>query len=456
MKRNVALIVLDTVRWDRFRENAPRLIEKADTVFTECRTASIWSVPSHASMFTGKLPSEHERTTFDRNMSLQDTVVNDLDGTTACVSANIYASSTYDFSDSFDEFLDISNNRRLPEGEDISKIIRERDVDEGLGKYLSFFRTASEHGAPVKTVLNGMFVKGQNVFRELPVESPFDSGAEVVSRGIKQTVDSIDEPFFLFTNYMDAHAPLYPIRHYRDHSVPNTWDASNYGDGDIQFQENISEEDRQHIKNHQELYECSLDYLDRRVSEMVDWLESNTQKETTVIVTADHGENLRYDGDRNMVSHSSAMTEGLTHVPMLVFNPPSGYPDTYDELWSHLDLRDLVLNISQNSPDIPSRDVIPVEVLGAGEGDFDGPEEYLDLYRRAIRCVYRDGKKWVWDSNGNTWEEVGGDLLDTDSVPNTDIWSESLQDTRKRLKEASSDNEISSEAKDRLEELGYA
>ncbi|WP_435159099.1 alkaline phosphatase family protein [Haladaptatus sp. DFWS20] len=57
--RNVLLVCLDTVRADVFGEHANCLHRMADVSFTQCRAASSWTIPSHASMFTGQLPSVH-------------------------------------------------------------------------------------------------------------------------------------------------------------------------------------------------------------------------------------------------------------------------------------------------------------------------------------------------------------------------------------------------------------
>jgi hypothetical protein len=66
-KPNIVLVVLDTQRVDRLgcygyqRPTTPRLDAfAADALLYEnCVSPSIWTVPSHASMFTGLLPSEH-------------------------------------------------------------------------------------------------------------------------------------------------------------------------------------------------------------------------------------------------------------------------------------------------------------------------------------------------------------------------------------------------------------
>ena len=64
---NVLWVVWDTTRADHLsaygysRKTTPFLEEfsKRARVFEDCQSSSCWTVPSHASMFTGLLPAEH-------------------------------------------------------------------------------------------------------------------------------------------------------------------------------------------------------------------------------------------------------------------------------------------------------------------------------------------------------------------------------------------------------------
>jgi predicted AlkP superfamily pyrophosphatase or phosphodiesterase len=75
MPRNVILLVLDTVRKDYFDEYASQIQSLSDVSFSQCRTASSCSVPSHASILTGELPHEHGQhsTNVDYTQILQRT-----------------------------------------------------------------------------------------------------------------------------------------------------------------------------------------------------------------------------------------------------------------------------------------------------------------------------------------------------------------------------------------------
>ena len=70
---DVLFVVLDTVRKDRLtvydeeRETTPRLAEFAAeaAVFDGAVAPAPWTLPVHASLFTGLYPSEHEATQED-------------------------------------------------------------------------------------------------------------------------------------------------------------------------------------------------------------------------------------------------------------------------------------------------------------------------------------------------------------------------------------------------------
>jgi len=148
MTRNVVLICLDTVRKDYFEEYAPRLQEMASVSFEQCRAASAWSTPSHASMLTGELPHRHGIHTHNRDFTClerSETFLADIpDHTALGASANVYASSTFGFDTVFDHYSDIAPHRRFPAGMDMEKFIQDRD-EEGIQRYLEFLREAIRH-----------------------------------------------------------------------------------------------------------------------------------------------------------------------------------------------------------------------------------------------------------------------------------------------------------------------
>ena len=122
MNRNIAVLVLDSVRKDFFNEYAERIQNKSSLSVHRAYAPSSWSTPSHASMFTGKLPFQHGIHTYHRSFDdlQQEEIFHTQlsDYSTLGVSANVFAGSTYGFDKFFDSFTDVSPAQRFPSGLD--------------------------------------------------------------------------------------------------------------------------------------------------------------------------------------------------------------------------------------------------------------------------------------------------------------------------------------------------
>jgi arylsulfatase A-like enzyme len=456
--RNVVLAVLDTVRKDYFDEYAPRLAGRAGVRFEQCRAASTWSVPSHASMLAGQLPHQHGVHSYQRDfsrLSVEDTVLGDLaDHRTLGASANVYASSAFEFDALFDEFSDVAPQSRFPDGLDVGKFAHDH-VGEDSSRFLSFLKASLRHDHPVKSLANGTLVKVNDALKAAPLPKPFDDGANIVSREAERLVGATPEPFFLFVNLMDAHGPLQHTRGYDRslHDVPNDWTSADHPD------EQFAEEP--HRSRYRGLYGAAIDYLDRKLLDLVDRIEAITDRETTVVVTADHGENLGDEADEGIVGHvEPALTEGTLHVPLAVVNPPAGLAAGESYL-SHLDLRTLLAALARGEAVDPTRERIPAEVVGNGNppGDRDMESE------RAIRAAYEGDAKYVWDTRSerrrydldperSNWQPLAAEDID---VP---AWALALFDGdlasfHREAAAAERGEAVAGDVEQRLEDLGY-
>lgn len=466
--RSVVLICLDTVRKDYFDKFATRIPQRADVSFEECRTASSWSVPSHASMMTGEQPHQHGVHDYHRGydeVTAEDTFLSRLpDHKSLGASANVYASSAFGFNKLFDEFLEVSPDRRYPKGIHVGRFGYDFDGD-GLKKYLGFIPAALSHDYPVQSFLNGASVGIQRVVEKLPIPTPFDDGAKIISKVGTEAVDRTDEPFFLFTNFMEAHAPHRTALHYDSklHSVPNTWDSSAFDKWNINLNgaEGL-EANKKHVRYYRELYGAAIDYLDRQISAFIDDVQEATDQEVTFIVTADHGENLGEEEDGYLLGHDSSLSEGLVHVPCYLINPPEGYEETEDGLFSHLRLGDLIVGMANGeTPDV-FEDQITAELVGSTNAS---PPKDVDYWTRMLRSVYTGtDKKLVWDSlgtgikyerkpNASRWTKVGetGEFEHFD----TELFDVPIAEYQRTASKGTQSQDIHKATRDRLEDLGY-
>ncbi|MFB6096922.1 MAG: sulfatase-like hydrolase/transferase [Haloferacaceae archaeon] len=486
MTRNVALIVLDTVRKDYFDEYAPRLRLRSDTSFEQARAASSWSVPSHTSIFTGQLPSEHgvHAESFDSSFdfsqfSREETCFGALpDHHTAGFSANSYINSHFGADALFDEFHDFSIGSHTAEslyveGITVQEYMEATDEPSAVKRYLGFLRRCLGHEHPAKSLANGVWAKTGPTVKSLPVPVPelVDDGAAVISDRVGETAERVDEPWFFFANYMDAHTPLRNLlQHDRSlHSVPNSWSSTEIDKWELNKDGLATETYTQHYRD---VYGAAIDYLDRQVTDLIDRLQAATDGETTVVVTADHGHNLGYDADDGLFHHTGSMTEGVMHVPLEIVNAPDGFPAQESRLFSQLDLGELLARIAHEEAYddylFPKR--VPAETVGLLGGDNrtwgrDFSEEEFAWWNRMMRCVYEGTTKRQWNSVGDaveyrldperpSWQEAVETELDL-APADREPFETGLEAYKGRVSAASQDTDFDDEVADRLEELGY-
>ncbi|WP_276275460.1 sulfatase-like hydrolase/transferase [Haloarcula regularis] len=318
MSRNVALIILDAVRKDYFDEYAPRLQRAADVSFEQCRAGSSCSVPSHSAILTGQLPHEsgitYTSVRYD-HIDEDETFLSSLpDHRSFGVSANPWASSEFGFGRFFDDFVNVSRQRRFQDGMDLSQFVYDECDETGVKMYLDFLKAAFHRDNTVQSLANGAFAQLNRSVSKLPVPKPFDDGAATVSREIGKRTGDDDQPFFCFTNFMDAHSPMQHIIGYDRslHDVPMSWSSLAFEHQDeITFNiDGATQQYDEFISNYRQLYAASIDYLDRTVTDLISEIQAETRRETTFIITADHGENIGYESETTTSGTRAASRKG--------------------------------------------------------------------------------------------------------------------------------------------------
>jgi arylsulfatase A-like enzyme len=458
MTQNVVLLCLDTVRHDYFERYGEQLRDQSNHSFDECRTASTWSVSSHASIFTETPPHEHgfhsATPSFDQ-LNPTDTFLADLEGyRTVGISANPYASPIFGFDQLFDDFFHITSSMPYPEGLSPSEFWHESD-SEGFTRYVEFLRSCLTHDHPAKSVANGVVSQAEKLFQRLPLAKPFDDGCNKILKRAERELDHSDEPTFIFVNIMDAHGPLTNVRGYdqsllSDRSRKTTPDLDALG---MNMDEALDEH-REEIRAYRELYAAAVEYVSRQVADFC----GSVSDDTAVVVTADHGEQLADDDLEPRFGHVTPdMTEPLLHVPLEVVNTTVDVDET--EPISHLDLGRLVTAIA-NDHSFEREAPLAAEVAGIGVAHPPTDHERFEYWNRSSRCVYLDGVKYVWDSLGKAYryEQTDGAYsskveISANEIPETatGIFSVDVAD----LKGERATAELTDDVESQLEELGY-
>lgn len=465
MSRNIALIILDCVRKDYFEEFAYRLSSLADVSFDRCYAASSWSTPSHASILTGDLPHQHGVHAYNLEfdtLSKSDTFLNDLpDHRTVGTSTNLFAGPAFGFDTLFDEFPSVSRNGLVGGGINIERFHQNSDK-RGVERYTEFLKEAYNQGELQESLLNGLAVKSNELIKPLPLRRLWDYGGKaMISSAEQRLLKNDDEPFFFFANFMEAHSPYEPCRVYDDSivSVSGNW-SDPIDVWDLNAKETDTEGQENDLQSRREIYAGSIDYLDRILAPFIRKLVNETHKETTVVVTADHGERLALPEENGVWGHAGGMSTSLLHVPMLVVNPPSNYDPDTNSRFSHLDLGTLLADFGQGEQSVFDRDLIPAERIGLGVAEDIDPANF-EFWNRSVRSVYEGETRFEWDSLGNhsafkhlspsTEKPLEKDF--TLSEEQRDLFDVELNEYKRKAQQTKAD--LDEATKEGLEALGY-
>jgi arylsulfatase A-like enzyme len=324
---NVLLVVLDTVRADRLnlygyqRATTPNLARLAGrgVVFGEARSAAPWTLPSHASMFTGRWPHElrvgGDRPLDGRYPTLAEYLAGHGYATAGFVSNTYFCNSWYGLDRGFAHYEDYyEDNLIVSPGEALRCA--------ALGRWLIRSFGAATNARP----------ETANTLKD----------ARKISDDFLRWVEAHrDRPFFAFLNYMDAHDPYLPPAGYDRHFglKPETpADIERIRRWHQVRPASVSKRDLTLIGDS---YDDCLSYLDEQLGRLFDTLEvRGILRDTIVIVTADHGEQL---GEHGLYGHGKSLYRAEVHVPLLVFGPAGIPVGRY--VSSPVSLRDLAATV---------------------------------------------------------------------------------------------------------------
>lgn len=327
---SVALVVLDTLRKDRFDEQFDWL---PGTRFERAYAPSHYTVPSHASLFTGRYPSETgtnaESHEFDPPMPTLAERCRAAGLTTRAFTANANVTREFGWDRGFDHFDGSWNCRHANAEREVfewNAFIREHR-DEGPARYAkALWECVRSDCDTLASLRHGAEIK----YRTHTVE---DSGAKEALSYVREA--DFDDEAFLFLNLMEAHAPWDPPEEYRsvDLDVHPGFEETVRGD-DI---------DGDRVRR---AYDDSVRYL---ADVYRDIFAELTDAFDYVVTCSDHGEML---GERGIWGHGYGLYPELTHVPLTITGLDG--PETRTETVGLLDVHRTVLELVGASVDTDS------------------------------------------------------------------------------------------------------
>jgi arylsulfatase A-like enzyme len=334
---NVVWVVWDTVRADHLslygysRPTTPFVDEwaKGARVWDDCLSTSSWTVPSHASMFTGLLPAEHGamhgNEYLDDQLATAAELLRDAGYGTFAWAANPHVSREENFLQGFEIERHPWDADQLERAQQILET-KIADVPE-----------ASE--------LNRRKLKGGD--KKWVVKAAGELARENFSTWLEGR--DAQKPFLAFFNFMEAHRPLIPPRSFREKMLapaqveasyrtlfefPDTW-AYCFG-----LREYAPEE----LELMRGLYDAALLELDGLFRGLMAELDARGLAENSVVIlTADHGEHL---GEGHLLDHQYSLSHTLLRVPLAIRFPKKFAPGRDARAVTTMDLFPTVLELA--------------------------------------------------------------------------------------------------------------
>jgi arylsulfatase A-like enzyme len=293
---DIVLVVFDTARRDRFgcygntRPTTPTTdsLARAGTVVERMITNAPWTLPSHASLFTGLYPSQHGaqwQTGRQLAPGVRTTLaefLHDAGYETVCATSNGLISSGTGLARGFDHHVHRS------------------DLETGWKRKARQIR---------KVALGG------------------DSGGQLINAWLRQRLPSVRRPMFLFVNYLECHWPYAPPRR-----LLRIVGGPGFGPIDeFRFRLSLAQRigpwdaigtaDPETLEVYSALYDGEHRNVDGHLGELLDILTASghlRDGETIVMVTSDHGDHV---GEHGLADHQASLDEHLINVPFVAWGP---------------------------------------------------------------------------------------------------------------------------------------
>ncbi|MFC4989535.1 sulfatase [Saliphagus infecundisoli] len=492
--RNVVLVVLDTARATRFEgvagDGIPSRFASIDdrtmptladvgmegTVFERAFSTAPWTLPSHASLFTGTYPSEHGahggHTYLDDSLRTLPEAFAAAGYETVGVSNNTWITSEFGFDRGFDELR--RGWQYVQSDVDMGTVVRGEDVAEKL----SAARDRLLEGNPV--------VNAANVLYSEFLQPAGDDGAARTTDWIGDWLAGRedDRPFFLFCNYIEPHVEYDPPRAFAERYLPDDatveeareirQDPRGYDVGDYE----ITDREFDLLRG---LYRAECAYVDSQLERLRESLRAAGEwEESLVVVCGDHGEHV---GDHGFFGHQYNLYDTLTHVPLVVTGGPFTGGGRREDLVSLLDLP-ATLPAVAGIEDPLAEQGHGRSLLASGERDavfaeYVSPQpsierledrfgkgaipERVRAFDRRLRAVRTGGKKYVAGDDGfERYHDLTEDPREREDLAEerparAGALAARLEERFGGLTEAEASGSVSMAAstEDRLADLGY-
>ena len=402
MQPDITLLVLDTQRVDRLScygypvEISPHLDKFARdaTLFTHAISPSQWTIPAHASMFTGVHSLQH--VLWDVESVLSPTTptmaerLSQADYFTVGFSNNHLIGSRLNngLNRGFKVFINYGRSRKVsrtdaPESSTLqARVLRAVVHSAALKKFLLL--------PQVRPLAKALFWNDKDI-KGNTAQSLSDAAQFMIDRPDL----SPNQPLFTFINLMGVHTPYDPPGWAVERFAPQfsngnvekrlkNFDAELRGTSSLLSAQSSS--DWLAILNG--LYDAQVAAQDVLLGDFFDRIrDAGVLDNTLFIVVSDHGEHL---GEKQLLGHSFGAYRELLHVPLLIRDPLGNLP--HGTTWDTCVSTRRVFHTALTAAGIATSEEEALNLARSGAKDIDQPFVFAEsqLPREARAKTERD------------------------------------------------------------------
>jgi len=371
---HILLITLDTTRRNHLscygyeRPTSPNLDRLAadGVLFENCVAMTSWTLPSHASLFTGLYPTTHGA---HYNEKAELSLSNVVKGSQS----------------SMEELGHYRANGLGEEALTLAEVLADAGYVTGgigAGPWLKpIFGLAQGFGFYDSAVDSG---SGRTADKVNNLAFPF-----LRERAAARETGK-DDPFFLFLNYFDPHFPYTPPGDLR----------YRFGDRRLADAAKRDKDDESRFRINQ--YDAEILFMDQAIGSLFNELKRlGFWDDTWIIVTSDHGEHI---GEKGLNGHGFALYEETLRVPLIV-KYPKGWTVSDDRtemiqlvhiMPSIVDRLGLTHAPPMDAPPIGRTDGVAVAELYKNLGKVKfGSGGDAERYDRNLKAIYMKGLKLI-------------------------------------------------------------
>lgn len=477
MPPNIICISIDSLRADfcSFLEPNERTtpflsrLSNDATVYDSAITPSTWTLPVHASIFTGLFPPEHGVTTGSEELGDHATFAEQLRDANYTTKA-FYTNGWLDAADILRGF---DTN---PSSDQSSARSSDPSADPTIKKrILNKIETVSPRLQEAVADLYYYYWEtrvgeANSLYSQWRVPETSQTGKDTngeydVDTAVAETTD-IDEPFCWFLHLNEAHWQYKPPNPHHaaftDRSTPALvqnaayWQDRVYGSRTNRLKTTAGDitPPAREVETFRNLYRGGIRYCDSLVQKVVEGLKSaDVWEDTVLILFGDHGDSF---GENGVFGHHFSMDESLIRVPLLIRDPTGQISaDRVSDPVSLVDIYPTILELA--NADIPDNSGYDLSQSSRDEAfsyyDISKQSYYTNDYGVSKEDLPPPIQHTVWRSNserltyfptideyravGNNKSELRGLLQEHKANFNriTTGSDELSQDVQKRLKE---------------------